>query len=152
MTDDAACTNIVDASSSTGTWLADGSACNDGNACTGNDACSAGACTGAPLTVPTDVTNVAFQSNKQTLTWDSALGAGPGTVHEIPRGLVSQLPVGSGAGEICLATTAAASTNDPATPGIGASFWYLVRGQNSCGTGSYGVTSNLTPRITTICP
>jgi hypothetical protein len=63
---------------------------------------------------------------------------------------VSQLPVGSGASEICLGAFASTAT-DTAVPATGASFWYLVRGRNACGSGSYG-TGQGGPRITPVCP
>ena len=119
---------------------ANGTACNDGNACTANDACQAGACTGGvALTVPAEIANVTFGADHSTIVWNSASGAGPGTVHDVLRGLTSQFPVGSGPGESCLAPgIAAATASDPATPPVGSSYWYLVRGRNACGTGSYG--------------
>jgi len=119
---------------------ANGTACNDGNGCTANDACQAGACTGGvALTVPAEIANVTFGADHSTIVWNSASGAGPGTVHDVLRGLASQFPVGSGPGESCLAPGIAASTtSDPATPPVMSSFWYLIRGRNACGTGSYG--------------
>src|SRR5206468_5136531 len=41
VTDDGGCSNIQDATASTGTWIANGGACEDGNSCTGPDTCSA---------------------------------------------------------------------------------------------------------------
>jgi hypothetical protein len=119
---------------------ANGTACNDGNACTANDACQAGACTGGvALTVPAEIANVTFGEDPSTIVWNSASGAGPGTVHDVLRGLANQFPVGSGPGESCLAPgIAAATASDPETPPVGSSYWYLVRGRNACGTGSYG--------------
>ena len=87
------------------------------------------------------------------MVWDSAGSAGPGTVYDVARGLASELPVGSGASETCLAPgITAATTTDTSTPAVGASFWYLVRVRSNCGTGSYGVASNGTPRVTSACP
>ena len=129
----------------------DGTPCSDGDACTANDACSAGACGGAPLLVPSEVADLGF-TDATTLVWTSAGSAGPGTVHDVPRGLVSQLPVGSGAAEVCIASGPAATATDTATPGAGEAFWYLVRGRNACGTGSYGTDSLGGPRVTGVCP
>jgi hypothetical protein len=117
-----------------------------------NDACTGGVCGGTAIIVPNEVTGLNVQSDKQTLIWNSAAGAGQGTVHDVPRGLVNQLPVGSGGSEICLTTTGAATTTDGATPAAGSSFWYLVRGRNSCGTGTYGTDSSSNPRNTSVCP
>ncbi len=118
---------------------ANGTACDDGNSCTVNDTCQAGVCTGVVLTVPAEIANVTFGADHSTIVWSSASGAGPGTVHDVLRGLVSELPVGSGAGESCLAPgIAEATASDPAIPPVMNSYWYLVRGRNACGAGSYG--------------
>ena len=135
----------------------DGTTCNDANACTASDACTGGVCGGVALTVPTEVTNVRF-STKTTVTWNTASGAGPGTVHDAVRGLEEQLPVGAGAAQVCLVPggIAAATTTDGNNPPAGKAFWYLVRGRNSCGTGTYGSQAvhgvPTTQRITTTCP
>ena len=44
------------------------------------------------------------------------------------------------------------STSDTATPPIGESYWYLVRGRDVCGAGSYGTDSSENPRMTSACP
>jgi hypothetical protein len=135
-----------------------GTACNDGNACTANEACQAGACTGGvALVVPAEITNVRFGADHSTITWDSALAAGPGTVHDVARGLVSELPVGAGPGESCPAPGSAAATiSDSSAPPTSNSFWYLVRGRNACGVGTYGFRGvNGAPgaqRTTSTCP
>jgi hypothetical protein len=137
---------------------ANGTACNDGNPCTASDQCQGGACTGTiPLTVPAEVANVRFEADKTTLRWNSAAGAGPGTVHDALRGLVTQLPVGSGAAESCLASGIVNDfTSDPSAPATAAAHWYLVRGRNACGTGTYGFrTSGGVPvaeRTSSDCP
>src|SRR5439155_810420 len=119
----------------------------DHNSCTANDACSGGTCVGTTIVVG-QVTNLSLPS-VTTLVWDAAGSAGPGTVYDVARGLASELPVGSGASETCLAPgIAAATTTDTNTPAVGASFWYLVRVRSNCGTGSYGVASDGTPRVT----
>jgi hypothetical protein len=115
-----------------------GTACSDGNACTANESCQSGSCAGGiPLQVPAEVANVAFGADHSTITWNSALAAGPGTVHDVLRGVVSGLPVGGA--ESCFAPgIAAATVSDPATPPVSSSYWYLVRGRNACGIGTYG--------------
>jgi hypothetical protein len=134
-----------------------GTACNDGNACTVNETCQSGACTGgAALLVPGEIANLMFAADDATLTWSSASGAGPGTVHDVLRGLVSQFPVGTGGGESCLGSIAAATTSDAAIPPLMNGYWYLVRGRNACGTGTYGFrTVGGAPgaeRTSTSCP
>ena len=135
---------------------ANGSACNDGNACTASDACQGGTCTGVPLTVPVEVANLRIGADKATIAWDSASAAGPGTVHDVLRGTTNQFPVGSGA-ETCLAPgIAAATTSDGSSPPLLVSYWYLVRGRNACGIGTYGFRGiHETPgaeRTSSTCP
>jgi hypothetical protein len=104
--------------------------------------------------VPTEVSNVAIALDRQTVSWASlAAQAGPVTVYDAMRGLVSQLPAGGGAAETCLASgTAVTQLTDATTPAIGAGFYYLARGKNVCGTGTYGTRSNGVPRTPAICP
>jgi hypothetical protein len=133
------------------TGAANGTACNDGNACTASDACQAGVCTGAPLSIPGEVTNLRLGADKATISWDPASGAGPGTVHDVVRGTTNQLPVGAGA-ETCLASgIAAATASDGSTPSS-SSYWYLVRGRNACGTGTYGFRTSGAERTSSTCP
>jgi hypothetical protein len=40
---------------------------------------------------------------------------------------------------------------DGETPAPGHGFWYLFRGKNACGQGSYGAQTNGTPRASTVC-
>ncbi len=41
---------------------------------------------------------------------------------------------------------------DPDSPVAGVGYWYLVRGRNDCGTGTYGQQSDTTERMTAVCP
>ena len=137
---------------------ANGTACNDGNACTANDTCQSGACTGGtPLQTPAEVSNLRLGADHATLTWNSAIAAGPGTVHDVIRGLVTQLPVGTGPAESCFAQgIAAATAADASVPAASTSYWYLVRGRNACGIGTYGFRGvNGSPgpeRVSATCP
>src|SRR6185503_4451508 len=137
--------------------LTDGTACNDGDVCTWGDTCSSGACVGMAMQVPNEIAHVGWDGDKQTLRWDSAAPSGPGTVHDVVRGFVRQLPVGSGAGETCAATgTVDAALIDAAVPALGQGFWYDVRGRNACGAGTYGFKTDkgvpVAERVTLICP
>lgn len=74
-------------------------------------------------------------------------------MHDVVHGVLAELPVGSGGQEICLASgLAASSATDAAVPAEGAGFWYLVRGRNACGVGTYGFRSDGTERTTSACP
>jgi hypothetical protein len=140
--------------------LPDGTPCDDGDPCTSNDACTGGACAGTPGSAPGEVAGFGFQPDKATMFW-SALPPSPGLLYDVPRGLTSELPVGSGGSESCVVPggTPSASASDAAIPASGQSYWYLVRGRDGCSAGSYGRThTNPGPplngpiRSTTICP
>ncbi|MBZ5637627.1 MAG: hypothetical protein LAO51_02600 [Acidobacteriia bacterium] len=104
--------------------------------------------------VPREVTGLWLAADKATVSWDSAApGAGTGTVHDVLRGSLDGFPVGAGQDETCLAAgISGASASDAFTPPAGAGFWYLVRGRNTCGTGTYGFRSGGVERTSTACP
>lgn len=140
--------------------LPDETPCDDGDVCTSGDACAGGICTGTTGPPPGEVAGFGFEADKATMFW-TALSASPGLVYDVPRGLVSQLPVGAGPSEACVAPggTTLASVADAATPPAGLAHWYLVRGRDSCGIGTYG-SGHTNPgpplngptRSTAVCP
>jgi len=90
--------------------------------------------------------------NQDRLDWCSEdLVAGTATFFDVARGAVDELPVGTGASESCEDSVSAPTATDAGTPASGESFWYLIRGRNSCGVGSYGFRSSGAERITTVC-
>ena len=92
-------------------------------------------------------------SNKTLRQWDAVTGPGPAAVYDVARGSVGQWPVGSGAAEQCVAAGIGGTQLDVAdAPAPEVAFWYLVRGRNACGTGSFGVASSGAARVTTVCP
>ena len=103
---------------------------------------------------PAEVPDAGFAAGGQSFTWTSlAAQAGPATTYDVVRGLISELPVGGGASETCLGS--GSTTNqvpDATTPALNTVLYYLVRGVNVCGTGTYGATSGGTERITAACP
>jgi hypothetical protein len=152
--------------------------CDDGNACTVIDTCNGGSCGGTPvvcndsnpctvdscnpqsgcvftpITAPPETQNVTAASDKVTYNWSAAAFA---TQYDVVRGSLSALPVGPGGGdEVCFDNLAGTTLSDPAVPGAGTGFWYLSRGENSCGNGTYGTQgvngAPGAPRITTTCP
>jgi hypothetical protein len=127
---------------------ADGTSCDDLDGCTQTDACASQACSGSnPGQVPPDVGDGVFLTQSAGLTtiaWPPAPGS---TASSVLRGLVNQLPVGPGGGEeVCLEAEITSAT-DPQDPNSGDCFWYLVRGVNGCGDGTYGPA-----RQSTTCP
>ncbi len=125
---------------------ADGDAAGDACDCAPNDA--------GVFAIPAEVAGLRISSDGATLVWQSSQPvAGSATVHDVLRGRLGELPVGSGAGETCVAAgTAGSSASDLEEPGLGAGFWYLVRGRNACGTGTYGVDSAGVTRVSSVCP
>lgn len=138
------------------TAVSDLTACTDGNACTTNDRCAAGVCGGTPVGPPPEATGLTFGANGTSIAWTPIPGVPPGTVYDVARGPAGPWAVGSGAGETCLGAVAAPPATDAALPPPGQAFWYLVRGRNACGTGTYGrAATNGVPgaeRITSACP
>ncbi len=53
---------------------------------------------------------------------------------------------------MCLASEPGDFTIDLDLPSTGTAYWYLVRGRNDCGAGTYGQQSDTTERVTTVCP
>ncbi len=137
--------------------VANGTGCSDGNVCTAGDQCAAGVCLGTPVGAPGEIAGVRFTAAPATITWDPIPGALPGTLYDVARGVVGEWPVGIGAGESCLAPGAAAPpVADASTPPLGKAWWYLVRGRDTCGIGTWGYAgANGLPgpeRQTPVCP
>ncbi|HET9299902.1 MAG TPA: hypothetical protein VFO11_08140, partial [Candidatus Polarisedimenticolaceae bacterium] len=103
--------------------------------------------------LPREVSGVTFAADKVTLKWSSAApGAGTATVHDVLRGNLHDLPVGTGASQVCLVSgQTGTSTTDLVRPSAGQGAWYLVRGRNGCGSGTYGAASSGT-RVSSTCP
>lgn len=102
---------------------------------------------------PGAIRNVRFDSAER-LTWSAeAPRSGSGTLHDVLRGQIEQLPVGSGPGETCVIQgTSATSLPVGAAPPPGSGFYYLVRGKNGCGVGTYGFASGGAERTSFACP
>jgi hypothetical protein len=88
------------------------------------------------------------------LTWSAeAPRSGSGTIFDVLRGRIDELPVGSGPGEACaIQGTPATSLPPDAAPPPGTGFHYLVRGRNACGVGTYGSASGGAERTSAACP
>jgi hypothetical protein len=96
------------------------------------------------------VGGLAAAGDKVTYTWSAAIFA---TQYDVVRGLMAALPVGPGGDdEVCFADRVDATFVDTTIPALGTAFWYLVRGENACGVGTYGTQSNGTLRTTLTCP
>jgi hypothetical protein len=107
----------------------------------------------------TDLLEVGTGGDKTNLAWCSGgPSAGIATVYDIPRGGLNEFPVGTGMSETCLSPGGLSNSTatDPDAPPAGMGFWYLVRGRNSCATGTYGFQGHngvpTVERITNVCP
>ena len=104
---------------------------------------------GGPGEVPglnlLDVTNVEW----------TAVGPDVGSVsYELLRGDAAGLPVG-GLSETCVESgIEATQTTDPQSPPPGTAFYYLIRGENTCGSGweNMGTDSTGASRSGVVCP
>ncbi len=125
--------------------------CDDGNPCTQGDTCGGGVCnSGTPITAPPETQDFTAAADKATYSWSAATYA---TQYDVVRGSTGALPVGPGGGdEVCFDNLAGTTLNDPAIPAPGKGFWYLSRGENICGIGTFGDQSDGSPRTTTTCP
>ena len=101
-----------------------------------------------------EVNGLVAGADKTTLNWNSVSAfAGTGTSYALLRGSITSYLFGSGPSETCLASVLLSPTTADATvPDPDGGFWYLVRGHNSCGAGSYGIASDLSERISSSCP
>jgi len=104
------------------------------------DACDCAPMDAASWAVPVEVAGLVV--NPTTLTWDSLAGqAGPTTVYDVITGPLSALRASATFSSItCLEednpTNGIVSPND--LPAAGDGFWYLVRAENPCGSGTWG--------------
>lgn len=104
--------------------------------------------------VPSEVGNLKIATDCETISWSSAAAhSGTSTLYDLSRGSLWHLPVGgAGAPETCIESkTPIPKAVDPAIPTPGDGFWYLVRGRNSCGLGTYGEESAGPERLTAVC-
>jgi len=136
----------------------DGTPCDDANACTFSDQCTGGVCAGTGPLLPDDVGDGVTLSQANGVTTISWTPAPNSASSSVLRGSVAQLPVGPGGDdELCLdASNAGSSTVDPEDPPVDGGFWYLVRGVNACGVGTYGYEEDAgaqgPARQSTTCP
>jgi hypothetical protein len=105
---------------------------------------------------PLEIENVRF-ADKDTVEWDSAVpSAGTDTVHDLMRGVIADLPVSGAESEVCLLPDSPPTFFvDTESPLPGEGFYYIVRGHNECGDGTYGFASDgseRTPEGPNGCP
>ena len=148
----------------------DGRACDDYDSCTVGDTCAGATCLAGPLRdadgdgyvdalcggsdcddqnaavheLPAEIFDLRWTSSSD-FGWSPA---GPATFYDLTRGALADLPVGSSPSEVCLLTgTADVVVSDATPPPPAGGYWYLARGRNTCGAGSYGAGSDGLPRV-----
>ena len=98
-------------------------------------------------TLPVDINGFLWNADETSFTWTTT-----GDTYDVARGAIGEWPTGSGASETCHDTgLAVASSSDASVPAVDSGFWYLVRGVNACGPGSYGNNSQFVRNLE-ICP
>jgi hypothetical protein len=108
----------------------------------------------APLTPgtfnqPLEIENLRVLADKETVEWDSAVpGGGADTVHDLVRGIIADLPVSGALTETCLLPDSPPTfVVDPEIPEPGSGFYYIVRGHNECGDGTFGFATTGEERL-----
>jgi hypothetical protein len=118
------------------------------------DLCDCAIADSGAWAVPNEIGNLNFAS-KTNMVWDPGdLQAGDDTVYEVVRGAVIDLPVAVDYNETCLVTMVDAPAFEAIEiPNVGETATYLVRGVNTCGTGTLGRRSSSLERQTIVtCP
>ncbi len=106
---------------------------------------------------PGAVSTIGWDVSKTVFSWDTlAPISGTATAYDVIRGALGELPVGAGI-EYCVESGGADTmTTDSLGPVEGQGLWYLVRGRNSCGTGTYGFQGHngvaTLERNSNVCP
>jgi ELWxxDGT repeat protein len=100
-------------------------------------------------TAPGEVSGLVF-TTAEDLTWDAT---GPiGTRYDVVRGALAELPAGTGLSETCVEDDSPDNTSSvPDDPFAGDGYWYLVRADNACGAGTYGVGTSAQTRLPAAC-
>jgi hypothetical protein len=94
-------------------------------------------------------------SDKSRVEWCSQVSRyGAQTSYDLARGAVELLKTGGGAPQgACVAAASIPKANDPTNPAIGKAFWYLARGRNACGVGTFGYRRSGVERLVfNACP
>ena len=99
--------------------------------------------------------DVGLGSNKSRVEWcDQESRYGAQTSYDLARGTVDLFRIGAGnpTGS-CVAATTDPLFSDPTLPAAGKSFWYLARGRNACGVGTFGFRRSGVERLViNACP
>jgi hypothetical protein len=124
----------------------------DGDGDGAGDACDCAPSDDSVFDTPHEVMNVRW-SGKTTMEWESgAPQSGSNIAYDVIRGGLAELPVGSGASEVCARSGVVGTVWHELLPlPVGSGVYYLVRGTNPCGIGSYGTDSDGSLRSSAAC-
>jgi hypothetical protein len=118
--------------------------CDDANACNGVETCDTvnGCVAGTPLPPPAEVGGLDVSgASPTTVSWTSQ---GAGVVYDLAAGDLSDLAQDLGVGgAFCLADdqTGPSFVDSGPAPSPGGGYYYIIRAQDACGSGTYGFTS-----------
>jgi hypothetical protein len=116
------------------------------------DACDCAPSDGTAFEVPFEIQGLVML-DATTLEWESdAANSGSGTLYDVMRGSVSGLPTSYDGTCIDPGVGGVSSSDTDPPPASGQGYFYLVRGSNVCGDGTYGYASDLAERLSTACP
>ena len=93
--------------------------------------------------VPGEVTNLSAAGAGPTgLVWNGqGTLVGPETVYDLASGTIVSGTLVNFSGAACVLEGGGTSFSDTRSdPAIGQAYWYLARGENSCGVGTYGTS------------
>ena len=125
--------------------------CTDGNACT-SDACVNGSCVPTVL-APAEVTGLLIDRRQPTkIMWTAVPGA---LLYDLASSTLSDLRLHGTATATCAKNDiSGTTTNDNRSdPAIGDGYYYMIRAQSTCGSGTYGYHTNGSERLpTAACP
>jgi hypothetical protein len=117
------------------------------------NACDCAPADASAFALPGGVSGLEFQANKTKLAWASqAAASGAGTTYDVIRGSLVGLPVGSSAVTCLESGSLDVTVDDGSTPSAGTGLYYLARGANACGDGTYGTDSSGNERVSRACP
>jgi len=106
-----------------------------------------------PVPPPAEVSGLQVSgASGTTLTWAAVVGS---PAYDVASATLSDLRVNGTAGATCLANNVAgpSTVDGRPNPASGDGYYYLVRAQSSCGTGSFGTNSVGAERVPTAgCP
>ncbi len=126
--------------------VADATPCNSGASCTSGDACSGGACHAGPtVAAPPEIVGLALAGHANTtLSWNSPGGS---VLYDVVSAPISDLAAAGTATATCVFNdVSVTSVSDGRATSPGDGFYYLVRAQSACGSGTYGSNSGGAPR------